>query len=327
MRLALAAFLLGGAAVPAQEDVVKKIVPDAERVKRVARKVPPAGRDKIEKALGEKPSDADLAPVLYECYSTVPRVSSMEKTRCLVTVVSVRGAKGPVKLGVAAAPIEKTIHVVKVLENGDDKALESKHFLSQFEGLEYTEHLYNPPSVLADALRKGAEGKDDASKELGMLLRINAQMRPVGFAWEHFREKLEKRDKTAADDATAMGKVMDEAARMIPAAKFLKPSQHDKFKGFATGAVGDLADVRRLVEAGKFDDAFRKSGEIDSQRCAKCHGAYRLSFREARFSHQLGNGYFSTKLEVAMPDPRLEASYQAVATGIRKALLLLSEAR
>ncbi len=324
MRVALAAVLVMSLA---QDDLVKKVVPDADKIKKVAKRIPPAGQAKIEKALGAKLAPAELSPVLYECWSTVPKVSSMEKQRCLVTVVTVKGAKGPVKLGVAAVPIEKTLHVVKVLENGDDKALESKAFLSQFEGLEYTEHVYNPASVLADAIRKSADAKDDATRELDMLLRMNAQMRKVGPAWEHLREKLEKRDTSAADDAAAMGKCMEDANRMIAAAKFLKPTQHDKFKGFASGAVTDLSDVKKLVDAGRFDDAYRKTGVIDSQRCAKCHGAYRLSFKEARFAHQLGNGYFSTRLEVAMPDPRLEASYQAVASGIRKAVLIMSEAK
>jgi hypothetical protein len=325
MRFSLAAVLL--LAVAPQDDVVKKVVPDAERVKKVAKKIPPAGQAKIEKALGEKLGPADLSPVLYECDSTVPKVSSMEKQRCLVTVVTVKGAKGPVKLGVAAVPVEKTLHVVKVLENGDDKALESKSFLGQFEGLEYTEHLYNPPGVLSEAIQKAKDPRDDAARELDLLLRLNVQMRAVGPAWERLREKLEKKDKTAADDAAAMGKAMEDANRMIVAAKFLKPTQHDKFRGFASGAVSDLAEVKRLVDGGKFEDAYRRTGEIDSARCAKCHGAYRLSFKEARFTHQLGNGYFSTRLEVAAPDPKLEASYQAVATGVRKALLLLSEAR
>jgi hypothetical protein len=214
-----------------------------------------------------------------------------------------------------------------VLENADDKGVESKLFLSQFEGFEYTEHLYNAPSALADVMKKASEAKDDGAKEADMLLRMNTQMRAVGPVWERMREKLEKKDKTAGEDAAAMGKLFEDANRLIAAARFLKPTQHDKFKGFSGGAVTDLADLRRLVDGGKFDDAYRKTGEIESARCARCHGAYRLAFKEARFTHQLGNGYFSTKLEVAMPDPRLEASYQAVATGIRKALLLLTEAK
>jgi hypothetical protein len=77
----------------------------------------------------------------------------------------------------------------------------------------------------------------------------------------------------------------------------------------------------------KFDEAFKKTGEIDSARCAKCHGAYRRTFRDGRLEKSLGNGYFSSKLEVAIPDPKIEASYQAVATAVHKAILLATEAK
>ena len=42
---------------------------------------------------------------------------------------------------------------------------------------------------------------------------------------------------------------------------------------------------------------------------------------------RLANGYFSTKLEVGMPDPKAEASYQAAANAIRKAILLATESK
>jgi hypothetical protein len=95
----------------------------------------------------------------------------------------------------------------------------------------------------------------------------------------------------------------------------------------AAGARTDLGDLKNLISAAKFDDAFKKTGEIDSARCAKCHGAYRRTFRDGRLAKDLGNGYFSTKLEVAVPEAKLETSYQAVATGIRKAILLATEAK
>src|SRR4029077_7770402 len=100
-RLAIAVVLLlsGGAA---QDDVVKKIVSDADKIKELTRKISKESRDKIEKALCEKLADAALAPPLWECMSTVPAVSSMSKTKCLVTVVTVKGARGPVRSGVSA---------------------------------------------------------------------------------------------------------------------------------------------------------------------------------------------------------------------------------
>src|SRR5262245_21288191 len=179
--LAVVLLLAGGAA---QDDLVRKIVSDADKIKKLNRKLPREARDKIEKALGEKLLDADLAPPLWECMSTVPAVSSMTKTKCLVTIVTVKGAKGPIRVGVAAATVETTLHTVKTLENADDRALESKLFLAQFEGFEYTTNVWNSPETLAGAIRKAAAGADDASKEIDTLLKINGHMRAVGPMWD-----------------------------------------------------------------------------------------------------------------------------------------------
>ena len=324
MRAAFAVLLLLAAAEP-QDDVVKKIVSDADKVKKLARKVSKESRDKIEKALGEKLADADLAPPLWECLSTVPAVSSMAKTKVLVTVVTVKGPKGPVRIGVAVATVESTLHVVRILENGDDKSLEAKIFLGQFEGLEYTPNVWNPPATLADAAKKAAAG-DDAGKELETLLRVNGTMRAVGPMWERMVAGIEKKDKTAGDEIPGMDKAFDESIKAATGSKFLSPARQDKFKTAATGTRSDLADLKKLIDAMKFDDAFKKAGQIDSN-CAKCHGPLRGFFREGRTSHNIGNGYFSTKLEVAVPDARLEPSYQAVSTGVHKAILLATEAK
>jgi hypothetical protein len=325
MRFAIAVLLLlpGGAA---QDDVVRKIVSDADKIKKLPRKISPESRAKIEKALGEKLLPEDLSPQLWECMSTIPAVSSMGKTKCLVTVVTVKGAKGPIRIGVAAATVETTLHTVKLLENGDDKALESKLFLSQFEGFEYTPNLWNSPDALSGAIRKAA-GSDDAAKEVDTLLKVNTHMRAVGPAWERMLHAIEKREKSASDDIGALDRAFDESMKAVMSSKFMTAARQDKFKTSAAGARTDLSDLKSLIAGMKFDEAFKKTGEIDSQRCAKCHAAYRRSFRDGRLTHNLGNGYFSTRLEVAMPDARLEASYQAVSTGIRKAIMLATEAK
>jgi hypothetical protein len=310
----------------AQDDVVKKIVPEAEKIKKLAKKIPPAGRDKIEKALGEKLADADLAPALWECYCAVPRVSPQEKTRCVLTTVTVKGPKGNVKVGVAVATMDKTVHVVRVLDNQDEKALESKLFLSQFDGFEYSDSLYNAPTVLADALKK-AQGSDDAGKEADALLRMNLLMHAMGPSWERLLERIDKKDKAAVDEVAWMDKAFDDSLKLLSSAKFFKATKQEKFKTFASNARNDLADLKKLIDGGKFEDAFRRVGQLDTASCAKCHASYRMEFRSEREKRSMGNGYFSTKLEVASPDPKLEASYQAVATGIRKAILLATEAK
>lgn len=326
MRAVIAVLLLLAGGLP-QDDVVKKVVSDADKIKKLTRKISRESRDKIEKALGEKLADADLAPPLWECLSTVPAVSSMAKTKCLVTVVTVKGPRGPIRIGVAAATVESTLHTVKILENGDDKGLESKLFLSQFDGFEYSPNVWNPPDVLASAIKKAAAGGDDAAKDLDTLLKVNGQMRAVGPMWERMLAGIEKKDKAAADEIGAMDKAFEDSMKAVAGSKVLSAAKQDKFKTAASDSRKDLGDLKTLINAMKFDEAFKKSGEIDSARCAKCHGGYRRTFRDGRVAQNIGNGYFSTKLEVAVPDAKLDASYQAVATGIRKAILLATEAK
>jgi hypothetical protein len=246
----------------------------------------------------------------------------MSKTKVLVTVVTVKGAKGPIRVGVAAATVESTLHVVRILDNADDRGLESKLFLGQFEGFEYTPNIWNGPDVLASTIKKAAAGDD-----LDTLIKVNSTMRSVGPMWERMLTAIEKKDRAAADEIGAMDKAFDESIKAVTSSKFMSAAKQDKFKTSAAGARTDLGDLKTLIAGMKFDDAFKKTGEIDSARCAKCHGAYRRTFRDGRLEKGLGNGYFSTKLEVAVPDPKIEASYQAVATAVHKAILLATEAK
>ncbi|MFN3484498.1 MAG: hypothetical protein ACK44W_03325 [Planctomycetota bacterium] len=309
-----------------QEDVVKKVAPDAERVRKVARKLAPGAREKIEKALGERLAEADLVAPLFECYATVPSVSSMEKTRLVVAVVSGRGPKGPFRLAVAVAPGEDTVHAVRVLENADEKVLESKAVLAQFQGFEYTANLYSPPQNLAAALGKAA-GKDEAAREVDALVRMSLGMRAVGPVWDRLLEKIDRKEAAAGEDLVFLGRAFDESAKLVAEARFLKVPQQERFRQYAAGARADLEELGQFLKEGKFDEAYRKSGEIDSQRCARCHGAYRGRFREARSERGLGNGYFSTRLEVAVSDARHEASVEALARTVRKAVLLIEETK
>jgi hypothetical protein len=152
-------------------------------------------------------------------------------------------------------------------------------------------------------------------------------MRAVGPMWERLMAGIEKKDKSAADEIAGMDKAFEESIKAATGSKFLSPARQEKFKASASGTRSDLAELKKLIDGMKFDDAFKKTGQIDSACCGKCHGPLRGFFREGRTSHNIGNGYFSTRLEVAVPDAKLEAACQAVATGVRKAILLATEAK
>ncbi len=315
-------FLLLLLLLAPQEDLVKRVVPDAEKVKKTAKKLAPAAKEKVEKALGEKLEAADLAAPIWEAYASLPQVSSSEKTLIRILAVSVKGPQGPIKVGVAVAVPEATLHRVVVLESGGEKAVEARAFLSQFEGFEYGPDLYAGPEVLAAALKKAAPGS-----ELAVLTRTIAMMRTSGPVYERMHEKLGKKDKTAVEDAAALDRMLDASLKLLPGAGFLQATQQEKFRGFAALGRTLLRDIQSLAGAGKFDEAYKKAGELDGQSCARCHGAYRRSFRAAREKNQVGNGHFSVQLDLAAPDPAAEASFAAAAKAVRKAVLIAAEAR
>ena len=317
--LLAAVLLLGGAEAP-QESLVKKVIPDAERIRKVSKRLDRDAQKKIERILGQKLTRGDAAPVVYQCWATVPSVSTAEKTRCRVVITSVNGPRGPIKLAVAVAIDDDVVHSVKILENKDDKALESPVFLKQFEGLEYAGSIENEASMLADALKEAK-----ADKELAAILATNNAMRSMGPAWARMTDKIEKKDKSAAAEIDAMLKGLDAALKALPDLTVIRGSSRDRYKGYARDARTGLAKMKGLISGGKFTEAYRESGEVDSRGCATCHGSYRRRFRYGREGRDLGNGYFSTKVDVQVPKKNLEAAYQAVATGIRKAVLIASE--
>ena len=215
-----AALLLCGAESP-QESLVKKVLPDAERVKRVSGRIGRDAQKKIEGILGTKLNRADLAPVVYQCWGTVPSVTQSEKTRCRVVFTSVKGAKGTIKLGVAVAIDDDRIHAVKVMDNKDDPAIGSAEFLKQFDGFEYIASIENEVSKLDGAIN--AAGSD---KGVAAILRTNDTMRAMGPAWVRMEEKIEKKDKSAAAEIDAMVVGLKESLKVLPHLSMLRGSSH-----------------------------------------------------------------------------------------------------
>src|SRR5262245_14818067 len=103
-------WMVGAAASlePLQEAEIKKLLPDAEGIKKSARKVGKEAKEKIEKALGTKIEDKDL-PQIWEARATVPAANPNEKTRVFFTMLTCKGPKGEMKIAVAVAPEERIV--------------------------------------------------------------------------------------------------------------------------------------------------------------------------------------------------------------------------
>jgi hypothetical protein len=63
------------------------------------------------------------------------------------------------------------------------------------------------------------------------------------------------------------------------------------------------------------------------EQCSKCHSGTRKLFRPARAERGIGNGNFAIGVDIAASSGEFVEAQQAVARGVRKALLMLAEAK
>lgn len=299
---------------------VEKLLPDAEKVEKTGRTLSPESRAKIEKALGE-PLPAG-APEIWEARATIPSVSVAEKTRVRVTVVEVRGAKGTMKIGVAAIPEDRMVAAVGLLKNEDDPALGKGGFLESMQGFVYGEALFSPPSVLVEA-RKQAEKSPDG--ETAMLLGFRRGMYDVGAAWTAMSELPQ--NKVRATKAAALAKELDPLIRMTRKVPFLKQAPQERFTRWMSEFREGLHSISRDAAAEKTEEVQRTIHQLETNVCSKCHGSSRRPFRERRTELGIGDGYFEPGLDVAPASPEMETSYRALLRGVRRAVLILSEAK
>jgi len=324
--LVLALSVAAGAYSPPQDEL-KKMFPDLEGLKKSSRKLSREGREAVEKAIERKLDDREANPVIWEGRATVPEAHPSEKVRILYTTVTAKGPKGEIKLGVAIAPDDHIVAGVKILENKDDPAVASDEFLGQFDGLfRYTVNLTNPASALAEARRGAAERKDAKAKQIDGLFKLMAIMHPVGEAWESLQRRLDKESPDVAADAEQVSKLFGEAEKVLPDLAFLKPSQVESFRKRLKDSSRELGSLAQFAKAGRMVEARRSADEILKMSCSQCHAGTQRTFREKRAELGIGNGYFVVGHDLHAPaEPK--ASFEAAAAAIRKAVLILSEAK
>ncbi|MBI4563180.1 MAG: hypothetical protein HY716_00605 [Planctomycetes bacterium] len=307
----------------AQEAELKKIFPDAQSVKKSALKLSKEARERIEKAIEAKLDDREASAPVWEAMATVPEANPGEKTRIRFMTLTAPGPKGTVKLGVAVAPEERVVAAVRVLENKDDPALASEEFLEQFDHFLYTSHLYHPASMLAQARERARERRDEEARQLDGIFKLESIMHPVGAAWSRLRKRLDAEDPQAAEDAAELLRLFADAERTLADLTFLKASQVRSFRTLLEKSRRDLEAVKVQAEQRKLVEARMASRDV-MERCSQCHAGTHRLFRERRFALNVGNGYFAVGHDVyAPPGPR--ASFEAVASAIRRAVLILSE--
>jgi Na+-translocating ferredoxin:NAD+ oxidoreductase RnfG subunit len=312
-RAALAAVLL-----LALNDDVKKTCPDATEVAKSARRLDAEGRKKVEEALGATLPDEDLREPIFEAKATVPEVGGSDKVAILWMAVTVKGPKGTVRVAVAKTESEPVVAGVAVLKNDDLPAAAEKAFLKQFESMLLSSNLHQPPAKLEEARKAG--GQADA------LLATQARMHKVGAAWDRLEVLVEKQDAKAKDEAEAVKALFGDVEAMAPKYEFLTEGQRTRLAKNLKAAAEQVKELAELVASKKWTEATQRAHET-VESCSKCHSGMRRQFRAKREDLGLGNGNFVLDLDVTPTADDARGVQQAVATGVRKALLILSEAR
>lgn len=325
VALAGIVVLLAAFARPQDADL-KRTVADAEGAKKTGRKLSKDARERIEKALGEK-LEADL-PAIWEARAMVPSVDGTAKSRVLFTSATVPGTKGGLRVGVAIVPDESVIAAVRILENKADGAATAHAFVQQLEGFAYAPSLRKPLATLAAARQKAKDGKDDAARELAALLSLTEKMHALGAEWETFYEQLNREESAAVESAQRIRQSLAQTAGAGPALrKFLQPGQIERYELGMKGAVADLDKIIGFLKAKKFAEAGNKAHELGNDRCNRCHASFRTKFQERRGALDVGNGYFQVGHDVAPVAGTPPETLQALATAIRKAVLILAESQ
>ena len=317
-RAAFAGVVLLCVAAASRNDEVKKTVPDAKEIQKSARVLDAEGRKNVEEALGQAITEEDAKEPIWEARAVVAEVGGSEAVPVLWTAVTVKGPKGAIRVGVARAADDGVVVGVAILKNGDAPGAEDRAFLKQFESFVLSENLRQPPAKFEEA-RKAAG--------LGAVLGATmTHMFKVGLAWDRLEALLAKEDPAAKAEAEIVVAAFSEVTGHVAKYEHQKEGQRERFAKNLERARDETKKLLPVIEGKRFAEARVLAGEIGEQ-CSKCHSGTRTPFRNQREALGIGNGNFVLGVDVAASSEDAKVVQQAVATGVRKALLILAEAK
>ncbi len=305
-------------ALCAQDSDVTKTVADAKQIKRSARKLDADGRKRVDEALGATITDDDAREPIYEAQAVVAAVGGSEPIQILWIAVTVKGPKGAIRLGVARAMEDAVVVSVAALKNEDVPAAVDASLLRQFESMALSENLTQPPAKFAEARKTDG---------LPLVLAdTTRRMWKVGLAWERIEKLLANSDDKAKGEAESIVAAFGEVEPLAGKYDHLKEGQRERFAKNLAAAKEQVTKLASLVAAKEWVEARTQANEI-TESCTRCHAGVQRPFRIAREKAGLGNGNFAAGLDFDITSEEAKDVQQVVATGVRKALLILGEAK
>jgi hypothetical protein len=114
------------------KETLKKFFPEAENFVSRKKSLTPQQLLKVEKASGDEVQAADKDLTVFVAVAKDPQTGKMQSIGA-VLMVDAAGAKGAVDMAVGFS-LDGSVKKVLIMENEDDKELESETFLGQLEG-------------------------------------------------------------------------------------------------------------------------------------------------------------------------------------------------
>lgn len=152
------------------EKTLKQAFPEAESFITKTKVLTPTESQAVEKMAGSKlpPEDTKLT-----VYIAIGMDKATQKRKSLGTVLflDTKGRKGSIDLAVAYN-LDGTVHKVVILENQDDKSIESPSFLNQLGGKGTNDMLIVGHDIKFNGDKKAAEAVVAAVKRGMYLLRV-----------------------------------------------------------------------------------------------------------------------------------------------------------
>jgi hypothetical protein len=276
--------------------------------------------DRARKALGGE------VPAEVEAWTATGRhaMSSRESSDWTAVVLKIDTPHGPAELAVSALLAEQMVGRVRLA--GLPAGKTPSEFLRRFGGFEYaTASLAEPAATLEAAQKKAAEAKDADATVLRALLAIRSAMCHLTPNSSVVVDRIQKKERKAAE-AEAIQKIFEEMAKAADGLSFLKDESRRRLRdlsGVNAGQARTLAAALRAGDWKRADDAHRAI----AVGCAACHGTYPRLLRPERARLGIGDGYFKVGFDL-VPEPGADAkTLDAIAVGVRRAMVLLSHSR
>lgn len=317
-----------GAAPVKDEDLIKKMIPDAREIVKTDWKLTPERKARVEGAVGQPLSEADLAVAVYRVKADLPVSPFRKNADVLAAIFTVKGPKGEIRFGAGLHHYKdgkyffRILTHLKVFDHQEDKKIESAEFLQQFVGGMFGPGLDAPVANVKKAI-DDLKGADQEALKAAMM--VYGGMQQTDALWTTLRGKGARQAKSGAEDAEQLIRVYDRDIKAVPKLNFMNDAERKVMIDQYEACKKELKAVAAAFKEGRLGDRAAFDAMLKSTRaaCDGCHRVVENKFRGFRGKYRIMGQACLIDCDVYAPSGADAAACQALATGVKKAALVL----